>query len=362
MNDRSSHSNPLALALDAQRQRLTTAIEAVETLDVGPLTRDIATDVGRTPSEVIYSDHLFELHHYEPRESCHDIPILFVYSLINKPFILDLQPDRSVVQRLLEAGFHVYMIGWNEPPRERRLTLDEYVNECIGNCVDVVRERSGQESINMMGYCIGGTMAAIYAALHPDSVLNLGLIAAGLCFETDDPGGVFERWNEKAWVSPREITEAYENVPSELLALALSDPNSDYVSKFARLYDNRNDDAFVATFARIERWLADGVDVAAEPFSQFIEDICRKNKICRNELSIGDEHVEFSHIDMPVLQLTARDDHLFPPETSKPFTDVIASTDTRVVEFPTGHIGLLVSERSHESVWPEVCAWFGQRS
>lgn len=65
---------------------------------------------------------------------------------------------------------------------------------------------------------------------------------------------------------------------------------------------------------------------------------------------------------MPVLQLTAENDHLFPPETSTPFNDVIASEDTTVIECPTGHVGLLVSERSHETVWPRVCAWFEKRS
>lgn len=118
----------------------------------------------------------------------------------------------------------------------------------------------------------------------------------------------------------------------------------------------------MATFTRIERWLSEGVDVAGETFVQFVEDICQDNKLYTNELTLGDTHVDLSRIDMPVLQLTAENDHLFPPETSTPFNGVIASEDTTVIECPTGHVGLLVSERSHETVWPQVCAWFEEHS
>jgi len=101
-------------------------------------------------------------------EEQHGVPILIVYALINKPYILDLQPDRSVVQTLLEAGFDVYLIDWGEPSKlDRSLSIDDYVNRYIDNCVDVVRERSGRDSINILGYCMGGTKSAMYASLYP---------------------------------------------------------------------------------------------------------------------------------------------------------------------------------------------------
>ncbi|EMA42831.1 class III poly(R)-hydroxyalkanoic acid synthase subunit PhaC [Halococcus saccharolyticus] len=366
MSDRGAAFNPFTTALDTQRRSFEAAAEAVEKTTVAPeqLNQMLSVEVGETPSEVVYTENKLELLHYEPRtDEQHDVPILVIYALINKPFILDLQPDRSVIRRLLEAGFDVYMIDWNEPSRlDQHLTLDDYVNRYIDNCVDEVRERSGQDAINVLGYCMGGTMSAMYAALHPEKVRNLGLMAAGLCF--DDTGGVLELWGDEEFFSPDELRATYGNAPAEMLdvGFALMDPVSNYVSKYVRLYDNLENDDFVENFGRMERWLSEGIDVAGATFAQFVEDIYQDNKLYANELHLGGEHVDLTSIDMPVLQITGEYDHLIPSETSKPFNDVIASEDTEIIECPTGHIGLSVSGSSHENVWPQVCEWFEERS
>jgi polyhydroxyalkanoate synthase len=358
--------NPFTAALDTQRRSFEAAAEAVEKTTVAPeqLNGMLSVEVGETPSEVVYTENKLELLHYEPRtDEQHDVPILVIYALINKPFILDLQPNRSVIRRLLEAGFDVYLIDWNEPSRlDQHLTLDDYVNRYIDNCVDEVRERSGQDAINVLGYCMGGTMSAMYAALHPEKVRNLGLMAAGLCF--DDTGGVLELWGDEAFFSPDELRATYGNAPAEMLdvGFALMDPVSNYVSKYVRLYDNLDNDDFVANFGRMERWLSEGIDVAGATFAQFVEEIYQDNKLYENELYLGGEHVDLANIDMPVLQITGEYDHLIPSATSKPFNDVIASEDTAIIEYPTGHIGLSVSGSSHENVWPQVCEWFEERS
>ncbi|WP_160135048.1 class III poly(R)-hydroxyalkanoic acid synthase subunit PhaC [Halococcus salsus] len=367
MAERSGRAfNPFTAALDAQRRSFEAAADTVEKVEMGPeqLAEMASVDVGQTPSDVVYSENKLELLHYEPlTDEQHDVPILVIYALINKPFILDLQPDRSVIRRLLEAGFDVYMIDWNEPSRlDQHLTLEDYVDRYIENCVDEVRERSGQDSINILGYCMGGTMSVMYAALHPEKVRNLGLMAAGLCF--DDTGGVLELWGDDEYFSPDGLTETYGNAPAEMLdvGFALMDPVANYVSKYVRLYDNLEDDDFVENFGRMERWLSEGIDVAGNTFAQFVTDIYQDNKLYNNELYLGDKHVDIGNIDMPVLQITGEYDHLIPSDTSKPFNEVVASDDTSVIEYPTGHIGLSVSGSSHENVWPEVCEWYAERS
>ncbi len=366
MSERESPFNPFTMALDSQRRSFEAAADVVERNEVAPeqLAQMLSVDVGETPSDVVYTENKLELIHYKPQtDEQHDVPILIIYALINKPFILDLQPDRSVVRRLLEAGFDVYMIDWNEPSRlDQHLTLDDYVNRYIENCVDEVRERLGQDSINILGYCMGGTMSAMYAALHPEKVRNLGLMAAGLCF--DDTGGVLELWGDDEYFSPKDLTKTYGNAPAEMLdvGFALMDPVSNYVSKYVRLYDNLENDDFVENFGRMERWLSEGIDVAGDTFAQFVEDIYQDNKLYNNELYLNGKHVDLANIDMPVLQITGEYDHLIPSETSKPFNEVIASEDTEVIEYPTGHIGLSVSGSSHENVWPQVSEWFEERS
>ena len=122
------------------------------------------------------------------------------------------------------------------------------------------------------------------------------------------------------------------------------------------------DEDFVENFARMERWLSEGIDVAGAAYEEFITDIYQENKLMENELVLGGERVDLENIEMPVLQIVAEYDHLIPPNASKPFNDAIASEDTEVLEFPTGHIGMSVSSRSHDELWPQVCAWFEERS
>ena len=360
--------NPFTFPLDAQRDLWERAAD--DATSVGAIPEGLETmaevEVGETPSDVVYEENKLELHHYEPvvpEEERHDVPLLFVYALINRPYILDLQPDRSVIRRMLEAGFDVYMIDWGEPSElDTTLSLHDYVNRYIDNCVDVVRDRSGQESINILGYCMGGTMSVMYAALHPEKVRNLGLMAAGLCF--DGTGGILEMWGNEEFFSPGAITETFGNVPAEFLdvGFALMDPVHNYVTKYGNLYDNIDDDDFVENFARMERWLNDPIDVAGTAYREFLEEIYQENKLYRNELELNGERVDLGNITMPVVQVIGEYDHLIPPEASKPFNDVVGSDDTEIMEYSTGHIGLSVSRSTHENLWPAVAEWFAERS
>jgi polyhydroxyalkanoate synthase len=362
--------NPLALALDAQRTVLETLTQATETSDDLPdaLETVESVDVGQTPSEVVYEENKLELLHYRPEEvgiepeETHETPILVVYALINRPYILDLQPDRSVVRRLLEGGHDVYLIDWNEPSRlDQHLTLDDYVSRYIDNCVDVVRERSGKDAINVLGYCMGGTMSAMYAALFPEKVNALGLMAAGLCFEGS--GGVLERWGSEDYYDPELVTETFGNVPAEYLdvGFALMDPVNNYVSKYVRFAESLEDEEFVENFARMEQWLSEGIDVAGEAYDQFLRDIYQENKLYHNELYLDGKHVDVGNIDMPVLQILGEYDHLIPADASKPFNDVVGSEDVTTIEYATGHIGLSVLSSSHADVWPRVSEWYADR-
>jgi polyhydroxyalkanoate synthase len=358
--------HPLSAAADAHSRAIDELAEATRKGQLLPerLAEMENIDVGMTPSNVVYEENKLELLHYESRtEEQNDVPILIVYALINRPFVLDLQPGRSVVERLLDAGHDVYLIDWNEPSRlDQHLTLHDYVNRYIDNCVDEVCERSEQDAINLLGYCMGGTMSAIYSALHPEKINALGLMAAGLYF--DKSGGILEDWGSEEYFDPEDVTDTYGNVPAEMLddGFKLMDPVDNYITKYITLYENLENDGFVGNFARMERWLDEGIDLAGDAYVQFLEKIYQNNELYRNELEIGGQQVDVENIDMPVLQILGEYDHLIPPTASKPFNDVVGSDDVSTIEYPTGHIGLSVSSSSHEDVWPEVCEWFYEKS
>jgi len=349
--------------LDLHGHGLRMAAEAVDTANVGleQFVRMLTVEVGHTDSTVVYEENKLELHRYDPDQRRHATPIVIVYALVNRPYILDLQPDRSVIRRLLQAGFVVYLIDWGEPSRlDSSLTMDDYVSRYVDNCIDVVREAESVPDVHLLGYCMGGTMSIAYTATRPDPVRTLSLMATPFAFEGD--GGILEHW--AGHYDPDSTVEVLGNVPAELLAVEFSmmDPVDSYLGKYVRLYENIEDDEFVENFARMERWIWDGVDVSGATYREFLDDIYRENRLADGAYELGEDPVDVSTIEVPVQQIVGQYDHIVPPESSAPFNEQIASTDERIVEFSAGHIGISVSTSAHERLWPDVCEWFAERS
>src|SRR4030067_2402967 len=136
--------------------------------------------VGTTPSEMIFHEDKMKLIHYIPTvEKTHQVPILIVYALVNRYYILDLQPDKSVIKKLLEEGFDVYVIDWGYPSGvDRYLTLDDYVNGYIHNAMDTITARSGLDKITLLGVCQGGHRSVMYDALRPEKGKNINTFIA----------------------------------------------------------------------------------------------------------------------------------------------------------------------------------------
>ena len=353
----------LTASIDANTRLVELAARLVEKTDVGVdrMTTLLTAEVAHTDSEVVYEENKLELHRYAPDSVEHGTPILIVYALVNRPYILDLQPDRSVIRRLLEAGYEVYLVKWGEPSRlDTALGLSDYVCRYLDNCVDAVCEQSGVEDVHLLGYCMGGTMAIMYAALFGERVRTLGLMATPIVFE--DTGGILERW--ASHYDPDLAVETYGNLPAELLALefSLMEPVENYVTKYIRLYENIEDEAFVENFARMEQWIWDGADVAGEAFRAFVSEVYKENQLVANEVTLDGDRVDLGAIDAPVLQIVGQYDHIVPAASSTPFNDLVGSEDERLIEFPAGHIGISVSSKAHDRLWPEVCDWYAARS
>src|SRR5579875_2663533 len=126
---------------------------------------------GQTPKEVIWTKNKAQLYHYLPAEKKrYPIPILCIYALINRSYVLDLLPGNSLVEYLVNQGFDVYLLDWGTPGEEdRRLNFEHYVLDYIARAVIKVLYHARARQCTLLGYCMGGTMSVIYAALFPNS-------------------------------------------------------------------------------------------------------------------------------------------------------------------------------------------------
>jgi polyhydroxyalkanoate synthase len=329
--------------------------------------------VGTTPSEVIFSEDKMRLIHYIPTvENPHPVPILIVYALVNRYYILDLQPDKSVIKKLLDEGFDVYVIDWGYPSGvDRYLTLDDYVNGYINNAVDKIIERSGLDNITLLGVCQGGTFSVMYAAQHPEKVKNLVTLVAPVDFDTDK--GILNLWAKSLDVD--KIVDYYGIVPGDFLnsGFLLLDPFRLMIDKYVGMFERieckpddttsklRNED-YIKNFLRMEKWIFDSPDQAGETFRQFMKDCYQKNLLIKNEMKLNGTKINLKNITMPLLNVMAEFDHLVPNDASKPLSDAVSSTDKETLVFPTGHIGIFVGSKSQKEVCPKIAAWLKPRS
>lgn len=319
-------------------------------------------DVGQTPHEVLAETRIYRLLHYQQMVSkTARTPILVVYALINKSYVLDLQPDKSWVRSLLSQGFDVYLIDWKTPTAaDKYISFDDYVNSCIDDCVEIVLKKNKVEKLTLHGYCMGATMSIMYTTLHQEKVRNLAVIAPVVDTEKDTT----VIGNLAKHMDVEKMVDVIGNLPPEQLYACYSalKPFKQGINKYFNLVQNIDNDQFVGNFLRIEKWLYDTPSIAGETFKQWISDIYQKNLLVKNELKLGNELIDLSKIMVPLLNIVADEDHLVSPQCSAPINDMVSSPDKRLMRFHTGHVGLIASIYSQNNVLPKVGQWLKARS
>jgi len=320
--------------------------------------------VGQTPNDVVYTDGRMVLRHYRrPSEIPVDQdrpPILLIYALINRPYILDLQPGLSVVEDLLRKGLDVYLIDWGTPNElDKDHRIHDYVNGYIDRALDVVRERSGVDRPHVLGYCMGGTFAAMYTARHPEKVGTLSLMAAGIDFDTR--ASFLNIWARAPGFDARKIARTYGLIPAEFFnaGFALLDPLRTNYLKFRDLIQRIDDPAYVENFLRMEKWNIDGIPMAGPTYAEFIEKGYQKNLLVKGEWTLdGDRSpIDLAKLTMPMATIVGLKDNLMPPECTERIIGHVKSRDVRRFEQPSGHIGVSVGRSAHRDLWPQYADW-----
>lgn len=331
--------------------------EGMKTLSDLEEPTDYATD-----KDVVYRENKLTLYHYRPRvEKPCGVPILVAYALVNRPYMTDLQPDRSLVRNLLDHGMDVYLIDWGYPDAsDRFLTMDDYINGYLHRCVEHVKRAAGVDAINLLGICQGGTFSLCYASLHPENVRNLVTMVTPVDFQTDD--NLLSHWSQNMDVDL--LVDTLGNIPGDLL-------NWTYLSlkpyrltgqKYLGLVDILDNTEQAQNFLRMEKWIFDSPDQAGECFRQFTKDCYQQNKLIKGELELDGKRVDLSNVSMPVLNIYAEQDHLVPPSAAQPLEKFVGTDDYTSKAFKGGHIGIYVSGRAQREVPPFIADWINDRT
>lgn len=333
--------------------RMTVAMQALAAVE--------ADTGGCTPRDAVHQIEKTVLYHYRPQARGAGLPpVVICYALVNRPWMMDLQPDRSLIRGLLARGLDVYLIEWGYPDRaDRFLELDDYVRRYLGGCIDHVRRTQGVASVNLLGVCQGGTLSLCHAAMFPERVRNLITMVTPVDFQT--PENLLSKWVRGMDVD--RMVEVLGNFPGELLnaAFQLLMPLRLGSQKYAGVADSIDDPAALANFLRMEKWIADSPDQAGAAFAQFIRWFFQENRLVRGGLEIGAGRVELRNIACPLLNIYASQDHLVPRSASLPLAKLVGSRDCTDFEFDGGHIGIYVSRRAQDLLPRTISAWLARR-
>ncbi|MGI1670940.1 MAG: class III poly(R)-hydroxyalkanoic acid synthase subunit PhaC [Neptuniibacter sp.] len=318
-------------------------------------------DVDSTPYEVIYTQDKLRLRYYQAsgEKSC-KTPLLICYALVNRPYMIDLESQRSMLQRLLEQGLDIYLIDWGYPDAaDRYLDLDDYINEYLNNCVNEVLEHSESDQTNLLGICQGGTFSLCYTALNPEKIKNLITMVTPVDFQTDDN----LLYHLAKYVDVELAVETYGNIPGSMLNDSYNSlmPMRLGVQKNLGMPNQLENKESALSFLRMEKWIYDSPDQAGEAFKQFISQFFQQNKLIKAEAEIGNKRVDLANIKNPVLNIYGTYDHLVPPKASTALKKHVSSNDYQEMEVKAGHIGVFVSGKSQKQVSPAIVQWLIDR-
>lgn len=318
-------------------------------------------DIAITPKEVVWEDGKVKLYHFtrtEPTKA--KTPVLIVYALVNRWEMMDLQPNRSFIRKMLSEGLDTYVIDWGYPTKvDRYKTMEDYILGNVNDCVDYVRKAHGLDKINILGVCQGGTFSLIYSSIFPEKVKNLVTLVTPVDFDNEE--GLLFKWAKDMDVDA--IVDGFGGiVPGDFLntGFDLLKPMNK-TRKYMNLPSTMRDKARLMNFLRMEHWVADSPDQAGDTYRKFIKDMYQNNKLIKGEFELGNYKVDLSNIKMPVLTIYAKHDHIVPPDTTKPINDAIGSKDKELLEFPGGHIGVFVGSRSQKLLTPAIANWLLER-
>ena len=326
-------------------------------LGLATLARLPPVELATTPREPVLADGKTTLYRYRSLARPAALPpLLIVFALVNRPTVLDLQPDRSLIRRLLEAGLDVYLLDWGSPDRgDRSVGLADYLG-----CLDRAVQRIGAEhgAVDLLGVCQGGTLAIAYASLEPERLRRLVTMVTPVDFGT--PDNLLAKWARGIDVDL--LVDTFGNVPGELLNFTFLSlmPFRLTLQKYLALVDGADDPRQLENFLRMERWIFDSPDQAGRAFREFLRLFFQENRLVRGGATIGGRPVDLKRVTMPVFNIYATRDHLVPPSASRPLPGLIGSRDYEELAFEGGHIGIYVSSRAH-TVPAAIAAWLARR-
>ena len=318
--------------------------------------------IGCTPKDVVWRRGRTELWHY-----CNDNvrvtpPLLIVFSLISRSYILDLSPGNSFVERLLKSGFDVWLLDWGVPDeRDAQNRLEDYVDAYLPAGITRILELTGRDEVNLLGYCFGGDLALLHAAHHPGSPLrSLTVMATPVDFRYLGP---FADVFGVGGLDVADVLDADGNVPPQVVLQGFRTlkPTSQ-VTRYVDLWEQLWNDEYVAAYQAMTAWSDDHVPFPGAAAEETVRMLVRDNGFVTDRLTVGGDRVHLADVRCPFLSVLAKRDHIVPEPAAAPVIELVGAPDKHELRLDAGHIGLVVGKTAARTTLPTIIDFLQRRS
>ncbi|MEH7331875.1 alpha/beta fold hydrolase [Neobacillus drentensis] len=297
------------------------------------------------PRKAIWKKNKATLWHYAAVEKKYDIPVFMIYSLFNKPTILDFAPGSSVIEGLVNMGYDVYLLDWGiAGDEDKDINIEDYIAVYIKKAVQRALRHSGAEEVSVIGYCLGGTFAAMYAAIAEEPIRNLIVATVPIDFSVAALPDQWEEGLKDGEFNLDRIIDVFGVIPpSYVEAMFRSVTSPIYNSPYVTLLTRANDKRFVEKWRRMNTWTKGHVPLTGGAFRQLTIDLFKENKLVKGEFTIHGQKVDLANIKANLLVVSSKNDNLIPEGQSKPLMDLVSSKDKTYLSVDAGHVSLAMT-------------------
>jgi len=317
--------------------------------------------VGSTPADTVHEENKWRLLRYRTPAGVarRGKPVVLVPSLINRHYVLDLLPQKSFAEYMVKRGHDVYIIDWGTPTDEDRfVTFDDVADRYVGRALRVASKLGNAPNVHALGYCLGGTLAVIQAALHPERFASLTALAAPVRFHDD---GLLSKWSRTQTLDLHALVEGLGNVPWQLMqsAFQLLRPTMT-AAKTVQLLDKAWDDEFLDGFLAMETWGNDNVSFPGACYEKYIDELYRKDALLSGELSVSGKRVALENVVTPTLAISFEHDHIVPWQSAGVLAERVGAKEKHHLHLSGGHVGAVVSKKAAATLWPAISDFWTQ--
>jgi polyhydroxyalkanoate synthase subunit PhaC len=320
--------------------------------------------IAQTPKDTVWRRDKAELWRYRHEDAPVSInpPILIVHSLVSKSYVLDLQPNNSMIRYLLGEGFDVFLLDWGVADAvEAQNTLEDYVDDYIPEAIEATLRESGADELSLIGYCFGGVLTLLLMAGHPELPIRslvtlatpadydkMGFMSQMFASGRLDPDDVID---DTGLVSSSRMDEGFQSLKP-----------TDQIVQQVNLFQNLWNDDFVEGFLAMNQWARDQVPFPGAAFRQTVQVLIRDNALMRGVVPFGRGEVRLKDITVPYLNVFAEQDGIVPAAASEPITELVGSEDASELRLQSGHVGFVAGRQAAKVARPQIADWIRRHS